>query len=295
MQTDNIYLIGKTHLKDGKPCQDYTLSSVVNDVGFAVVSDGCSSGGATDMGSRVIAYSARAAVKSLPETLEDERHNIPLAIKEKQRSGILETCNTLGLVRNDMLATCIFAYFTSETGFVHVTGDGVVAYKTHSGNVYMYRYEWVDNTPFYLAYDVFSENDLFARTHGGDLNAIKLTCESWEHDSSTGHNVLQSTEITLAEGMQGVVLNFAKGSRPIAVPHNIEDLEFIAIFSDGVTQIEGTDWKDAVVQLLAFKTVEGDFAKRRMNFYLRGLQKDNKGPADDIAYAVIHFLKKEVL
>jgi len=54
-----------------------------------------------------------------------------------------------------------------------------------------------------------------------------------------------------------------------------------------VTQIDGVDWKDAVVQFLAFKNTAGEFAKRRMIRGIKDANKKGRGPFDDISYAVI--------
>jgi hypothetical protein len=66
------------------------------------------------------------------------------------------------------------------------------------------------------------------------------------------------------------------------------DISDIALFSDGVTQVDGMDWRDVVAELLSFKSTEGDFVKRRMNRFLKDCQKHGKGPVDDISMACIH-------
>ena len=63
LHTDHYFHIGDTHLTAGKPCQDYAISSVDNNAAFAVVSDGCSTGGDTDIGSRIIALSTITALR----------------------------------------------------------------------------------------------------------------------------------------------------------------------------------------------------------------------------------------
>jgi hypothetical protein len=43
-----------------------------------------------------------------------------------------------------------------------------------------------------------------------------------------------------------------------------------------------------VLDLLGFNSTTGEFAKRRLNQFVKQAQKIGKGPMDDIAYAVIH-------
>ena len=125
----------------------------------------------------------------------------------------------------------------------------------------------------------------FIQAHGGDINEKRLTKECWEYSSDGELLQLPSEEFTLGEGICGV-------TQPI--PQDVlETTDCIAVFSDGVTQIEGLDWKDAVVELLAFKTTEGEFAKRRMIRFIRDAQKDSKGPLDDIAYAVVRVIPSD--
>jgi hypothetical protein len=44
------------------PCQDYALSGVTRHLAYAVVADGCSSGGKTDIGARVLALATAIAL-----------------------------------------------------------------------------------------------------------------------------------------------------------------------------------------------------------------------------------------
>jgi len=120
----------------------------------------------------------------------------------------------------------------------------------------------------------------FIVAQGGDLGAIKFEVESWDNIPGFDFKKLNSNGIKLGDGIGGITL-------PITEQNLTDGLEYVAVFSDGVTQIEGQDWKDAVVQLLAFKGVAGEFAKRRMIRHIKDSQKAGKGPMDDIGYAVI--------
>ena len=48
---DSFFTIGYPHVNQGIPCQDYAVSGVMGDVAYGIVSDGCSSSPATDIGS----------------------------------------------------------------------------------------------------------------------------------------------------------------------------------------------------------------------------------------------------
>jgi hypothetical protein len=55
-------------------------------------------------------------------------------------------------------------------------------------------------------------------------------------------------------------------------------------------QIPGMRWTVVVRDLLAFKSTEGEFAKRRMTRFIRDLSKDKRAPIDDISYAVVRII-----
>lgn len=279
--TDHYFHIGHAHYMSGKPCQDYALSGTVKDnsLACAVVSDGCSSGRHTDVGSRVLVMSTLQAINEHSRISPDSVGNAMAIITAKQEQLIGTTRLILGLEKEDMLATCAYVYVNQNGGVVHLQGDGVVAIKWRGEHLRMYRYDWMNNMPFYPSYRDGGINNFIA-AQGGDLEAKRLSLQyaqlSLNGESSESEN---TTWFTLKEGLQGTNHIFSKST--------LEAVEFIAVFSDGVTQIDGVDWKNAVQEFLAFKNVMGDFATRRMRRGIKDMQSRGKGPIDDISYAVI--------
>ena len=282
--TDSHFHIGAFHLTQGKPCQDYASTGSFDGGAFAIVSDGCSGGGHTDVGSRILVLSTATALKqhwSVHRTTQGEAIPKQISVQQKIVMGTVQQTLTLGLSQQDMLATCIYAYLSSEDGgFVHVQGDGVVAYKYRDGKISLFRYEWNQKDPFYPAYANDNRYKAFIESYGGDVQAEALNAECWEWIADDQWQACPNQAFTLSQGIEGIV-------SPISL-EDLRDLEFIAIFSDGVTQVENVDWKEAAQQLLAFKSTEGAFATRRMNRFLKESQKIGKGPLDDLACAVIH-------
>jgi len=266
------------------PCQDYALSGVYDGAAFALVADGCSTGGDTDVGARILARSTVAAIREHWATFRNALGDTtPQEISVRQRVVTAGSREMLGLCNRDMYATCIYQYIAPGGGYVHLQGDGVFAYKMRDGHITMCRYEWMpDNEgyvrPFYPAYaaDGYAS---FIKAHGGDVNEKRLTKECWGYTLDEGFKQLRREEFTLGEGIRGVTQTITA--------EELETLDCSAVFSDGVTQIEGLDWKDAVVQLLAFRRTRGYFAKRRMIRMIKGIQKSGRAPIDDIAYAVV--------
>jgi hypothetical protein len=68
----------------------------------------------------------------------------------------------------------------------------------------------------------------------------------------------------------------------------------IAVFSDGVTQVDGMDWRDVVAELMAFKSSRGGFREAADEPLPEGLPRSTaKGPIDDISMACIHIDHEE--
>lgn len=285
LYTDHYFHIGGMHLTNGKPCQDYAISRIYDGIAMAIVSDGCSTGGHTDVGSRIMALSTAAAICEHWITNRTAlKDAVPQEVNLRQNIVLTGTCQTLGLAPQDMLATSVYAYISSLGGFMHIQGDGVIALKRKNGKTEMHRFEWKKNLPFYPAYKEIGLPD-FIKAHGDDLSALQLSQESVTREADGEFSLSSTSYHTLGSGIRGVTINISE--------ETLAELEFIAIFSDGVAQIDGIDWKDAVSIFMAFKNTTGEFAKRRMIRGIKDVQKIGKGPIDDISYAVIRVEKTE--
>ncbi|MDP3645963.1 MAG: protein phosphatase 2C domain-containing protein [bacterium] len=271
--TDDHFVIGADHVSQGKPCQDYALSGLHGDMAYAVVSDGCSSGGLTDVGSRLMSLSTVAAMRELWSTAGRMQNDAAEEIDLRQRIILGGVKETLRITRNDMLATCAFIYMTPQGGIIHLRGDGVLAIVGRDGHIGLYRFDWANNRPFYPAY-IDDNYQSFIKAHGADVSVKALTSEVWvmrpdeEHVATLTHSI--------EDGIKGITLKIS-----------VNDLAYVAVFTDGVTQVDGMDWKRSTADLLAFKSIEGVFAKRRMNAFIKSSQKIGRGPLDDIAMAVV--------
>lgn len=281
MNTDSFFAIGQKHVVAGKPCQDYAMSDEQDEgrIAFAVVSDGCSSGRNTDIGARLIVLATMQAIR---EYWSENMMIMPWMTEwiSKQRAHIIEKID-LGLSIDDLLATSIYAFLNYDGGFVRglvcVQGDGVVAVKYRDGSVSMMRFDWPNETPFYPAYKGSRLNN-FIQNHGGDLCAKVVTEEKWLMDRDGNFSNREDIFHSMKDGIDGIKKSFVI----------TDEIEYVAIFSDGVTRVTSVDWKDATRSFMSFKNNAGEFAKRRMIAGIKDSMKIGKGPFDDISYAVIH-------
>ncbi len=277
--TDEYFHIGRAHLGSGQACQDYALANKQKQNAWAIVSDGCSSGGKTDVGARLITLGTSQIIQK-----NIAKQNLKAKNIEIERQIILNNLQaTLGLSAQDMLATCLYAIANKKQVMVNVCGDGVLALKYLNGDIIMHNFEWAKNMPYYPIY----QNGLleeFITAQGADLNAKCLKEEIWIMNAENEKFQCLGNEYALGKAIDGINLKLANG--------DLEELQFLALFSDGVTQIDGVEWQEAVKRLLSFKNTTGAFAKRRMIRFIKNTQKTGKGPIDDISFAIIGIQKE---
>lgn len=279
---DDYFYIGQAHLISGKPCQDYSFSGSCGESSFAIVSDGCSTGRHTDVGARVVALATVNAIQNWAKEKNISIEKIDKIIMDQHKAAITKSMEAFGLELQDMLATCAYVCVTPEGGLISVEGDGVVACVYTDGVVTLTSFQWADNAPMYPAYTLDGCKS-FIDFHGRNLDAPVLKVESYSYDQAQSHPAVFlpiSEVITLGDAINGNTLKISESE--------LKNLKFIGVFTDGVMQVEGIQWQDAVLDLLAFKSLEGEFAKRRMIRFLKDCRKDNeKGPRDDISFAVV--------
>jgi len=101
--------------------------------------------------------------------------------------------------------------------------------------------------------------------------------------------------------MRGIRINFSA--------EEVDNLEYVAIFSDGVTRIDLLDWKKAVLDLIDLRSFVGPMVGRRLPYFVKDTlklkkpskndsdaQKFGDGALDDLSFAVIaitHSLENE--
>ncbi len=274
---DHYFHIGHAHLSAGKPCQDYAWSEGNEASAITIVADGCSSGTHTDIGARLLTLATARALRERPFQHDPQWL---VAVKTRRNEILAHTVSALAIPTQSLLSTCLFGAFTSEGGVVHVEGDGVVALK-YRDRIDLFLFEWKDNRPFYPAYGS-DDRKRFIADHGNDVAAKRFHEEYVTCFSDGSYSEAVAYEHSLAEGMAGMTLYLPSATQET-------ELEYVAVLTDGVTQIDRVDWREAVVSFLSFKSACGAFAKRRMHSGIREAEKTGKGPMDDIGYAVVRF------
>lgn len=282
LKTDHSFHIGEQHLRNGKPCQDYALSGMLNaDLAYAIVSDGCSSGGMTDIGARLMALATKRALVELVKTPDFPQSDNDVQAVNLLRDSYLEAYRvSLDLDYRDLLATCLWAVASPQTAYYHVTGDGVVVVRYRNCWA-VNTFEWAKNMPYYPIYRLC---DTQADYLSAQANIDKPFNRTITGSHGDGIDIVFSETFDAADSMRG--LGFAPELENKTGPG---PLTHIALFSDGVQQVDAIDTFGVSSSLTQFKSTQGQFAVRRMNRFLRDAKKIGRGPIDDIAYAVINF------
>lgn len=277
MNLDHYFAIGTPHAAQGRPCQDYSGSGWVSETaGYVVVADGCSGAQArTEIG-------AQAMVAAFERVLV--AHGGRLPVGEALGSALEAEIGSSRISDNDQdyLATLAGAVIGRDLGLAVILGDGVIAEKFAEGTIRVTELEWLDNTPFYPAYRWnVAARQAFVDRLGDRLDAAVCvrTVEVRKRDE-----VLE--RISSAEAM----LPFAavESGFYLDLTSELANLQAIAVFSDGVGRIGKLDTAEACAELLAFKTLRGEFVKRRCLRAIESFARRGWSLGDDLSMAAIH-------
>jgi hypothetical protein len=262
---DAHFRMGTAHEAEGSCCQDYALAGNT----YAIVSDGCSTSGRTDIGARLWCLSAKHHF---------DRQGDLAYLRENVTFSARCWMDTLNLRYADMDATLgIVCHEPDGRLRTILLGDGVIAVK-RDYCVEIVTVEWSGNMPGYPSYQMDHErrvafetqSEAFAREE--DRAAYHVT---WQIISDGG-GTLRVEQSTAAKGLRGVDISWGG------------NIDAIAVMTDGVSQVSGLDTQTVVTELLSIGPArQGAFAKRRLQAALKKFARDGHKPVDDISIAVL--------
>ncbi len=295
VHADGHFRTGSGHADEGSPCQDFTTAGIAGGHPFAVVSDGCSSGGRTDLGARLLVMTAAKVIADSLEQepvprwsdWEGEMGASPLSDRQALLHQIIAKVHALrdlmDIHPSDMEATLgvVHALPGGRTRAV-LFGDGVLAVRKLNGSMDIHVVDWAGNMPGYPWYarspearKVFvDQSEAFAREEG------RAACLVAHHhrDVEGAVAIMDIQEHSAEDGLNGFQFTYE-------LPANIDSL---AVLTDGALQVTDCPWTEVVAALATFTSARaGAFAHRRMNRGLALLSRNGHRPVDDIAMAVI--------
>lgn len=290
MNTDYYFEIGSAHTT----CQDYAMSGSINDISYAIVSDGCSSSKDTDLGARILAHSAKDTIlylhsrKQLYDVQFIEGGSLYTIFKELVLKKSLEVKNALGLIADVLDATLLVTigvgpHFRINLGW----GDGWFITKRNSGLITVKGLTFKSKAPYYLSYDMFvDKRDGYQKIFGSTVYT------KWDYNIGKDYN--NSTSVD-SIGYEDCNIYDYTIEDPVKETNRIKQ---IIVTSDGLGSYkydtkenkEDIDMVTLIPEFVNYPVTKGTFIQRRMGNRIRREHKE-KGIIhwDDISFAGINF------
>lgn len=251
--TDAAFIIGARHQRVAKPCQDYARASD-NKV---VVSDGCSSGGHTDFGSRVWSL---AALDALTDVSLDKPE---LYLQRLLQNGRDRTHSLDSL---DMLATVGVGTQKDGCYYGFLQGDGCLAFDLADGGIEFWLVEAPANAPLYPQYFLLP---------GAYQNWLQAT--SGQPQVAAGYWYDSQGELIKTQRVAFHTPFFTKQK-------TLQEATAFLVATDGVSTTPGRTAWETISALLDIQEPTGDFMHRRMGAMTR---KQELLPGDDLAVGLL--------
>lgn len=281
--TDSYYGIGAGHVF----CQDYTTHGNLTIGGkeyfYAVVSDGCSGSVDSDIGARVLAKAFPSAIRYALAVGEDDK----IVSRIKERLYLAMDAALFNVKEEAFHATLLATFYDVAADTLHTFGwgDGVIIYRSKpspdipSSTGYVTEISYASNAPFYLAYQkdpVAVQN--YERQFGDKYAMVAphiLTSDKFIR-------IVQDTKL----GEKSYYEVFKDASKVIAG---------IVLCSDGVTTFRKCENANQLMpasqvynELINYKSLNGEFVKRRLTTFKKFCQKEGWQHFDDISVAAIN-------
>ncbi len=264
IRVDTHFVTGRKYLVN----KDYATGGT-DPSPWMVLADGCSSSKDTDIGARLIAMAAK---EYIVRTLDGGSAPNPYDLAQFTALKAEAAARVLGLPLTALDATLVAAFVLDNIVNVTFVGDGAVIATSHDGVMRVTQVEYSHNAPYYPSYRVDHARDAaYRRTSeaGGAVKAI------------TGPEGVQCESV-----LKPTVLRF-----PVA------ELASLLITSDGISSFVSLNTQQELPaekvasSLVAIRSGEGDFIKRRLKRALGTWAKDAVYNTDDFSVGAMTFDK----
>ena len=268
---DSLFIKGDSHLV----CQDWSLTFNSGAFSCLIVADGCSSSKQTDVGARflaltaklVLSYSYGSSYIGLYKT-ED--------FKEKLVDNIIYNLKIFkqNFQLDDSVfdATLLISIWDNnlKEGITFCFGDGLFIYKVNNNLCYTII-EYDSNAPYYLSYKLNKDrNKEYLEQYKNSKMIIKNHCNEEISQYYSKFNVPFSLEV---------------------LSNNYSSISMVGIASDGLMSFEKDKTPVALNSIInpffEFKNTNGEYLKRRIDKYLKQLNKEGYSHYDDISIATL--------
>lgn len=277
MIRDSFFIKGQCH----DVCQDYALHGFIDDMSYAMISDGCSTivydgvsypHQVSDVASRLVCYSAENVLTHLSTQVGRPE----LSASFFDALGVqLKTCiRALGPYSSQFADATLSLLVVKDNLISELrVGDGILVVERNSTvDVYVTKFE--PNYPSYCSHILDhrrANREVKCRTIKYTL--LKET-ENWPIQSIETKNI--NNDLQLCSNIRVL---------------DAQDVVSVSVLSDGLADMISHDLQriniqEAVQEVLDIKRPVGSFVRRRLKAIVRG-QKTGIGPNDDLSMAMI--------
>lgn len=259
MNTDSTFAIGNDHIV----CEDYALSEVSAGMAYAVVSDGCSASPEVDFGARCMAMSAKRALRLGCQVDNPVRFG---EIVVQNAARVIDVFPYLSPQCLD--ATLLVAWVQDNKLTAYLYGDGVLVHKSNT-SITTVHISLTSGAPDYLSYQ---------------LDPIRRQYYEKVEDNQKNITVTIAGKSIVTKGTP--LIPYVMSNVPV------EKGDIIAVISDGINSFRKADstpisYQELVDEFTGYKTLNGEFALRRIAAFKRKCLKEGTTHSDDISIAAI--------
>jgi hypothetical protein len=278
MNIDSYFEIGHSH----RVCEDYALSGVHQDLGYAIVSDGCSSSKNCDVGARLLSHIAKDALlylhqRKLLYDIHFFYESFLDTFKEMVVKKSLEVRDTLKLPYDVFDTTLLLAFGTDQLRYLLAWGDGYFIVKRKSHEI-IYHISYESGAPYYLSYEMSEDKKEAYRL---EFSSSPCTVTVSPSGADEGGELPFNMRHSLVRKFIGT---------------SVEDIQQIILCSDGIGTYQNLSngsqdipVEEILPDIIGYKNPVGEFVTRRMNALRRDHLKRGIVHQDDVSCAAIDF------
>ncbi|MNR71434.1 hypothetical protein D3C71_20500 [compost metagenome] len=262
MHSDFAVLTGAHHTSGAKACQDFCLAETTGERAWALVADGCSTGGLSDLGARAWSLAGRKLLRGL-ETLETDPQRLTASLLELAGPSLDD------LAFEDGFSTLALLQVQGSRVHASFFGDGALLARHLDGSMTLVNLQYTLSAPCYLNY---LRHDEARRRWLAEYGRQELLVTVNRYDR---------------EGeLVGLTNRAQAASEPWQWEGDVEadELELVLVATDGVSS-RSEGFVATGKALLAVKSSTGEFLRRRLSRAARDWAAAGAMPADDLAAA----------
>jgi len=268
LNVDHFLKKGATH----HICEDYVYSKSTSNRTFVLLSDGCSSSPDTDVGARILVHQAKSLLEKdsfVTDTIGFEHGWFGMRVIELSK-GIM---NMLFFPTESLDATLGVIVVVGDDAYVALYGDGTICVKDKSEYIDSKTYSFSNNAPYYLSYWLDEGRRNIYLLDGGKLV---------EEEGCVRERFLYWSNPPI----------YRKAIHVIVYKFSLIEYPVVAIMSDGVGSFvkggEVLQLTDVLSEFMSFKSMKGEFVKRRVKRAIRDFEKEGYKHSDDISVGAVY-------